>query len=364
MSLSRRRCALLCVAAAAALIAALAFVGATPHTAARADTLGQLNSQLGSEQARQQHLNSSLASLSSLISGLDHQIQIVENRLAGVQAQLASDRAQLARDRVALKRERALIIKLRARLALARLVLSRQLVASYEGDRPDLVSVVLNANGFNNLLDEITFLKTAQQQQQSTITVTRKAKQQADDAAARLARLERRDRRITEGETLQEHALASMNALLQSKQSALAQARSAQLLELHASEQHANALKSRIDHIHAQQAAAAAAAAASAQAPAAPIGSPSAPGSLGPGGGWAIPWAIVDCESGGQNLPPNSAGASGYYQIIPSTWTGFGGSGPAAYLTSKAEQDAVAARIWNGGAGASDWVCAGIVGIH
>jgi hypothetical protein len=72
----------------------------------------------------------------------------------------------------------------------------------------------------------------------------------------------------------------------------------------------------------------------------------------------------VLCESGGQNLPPNSAGASGYYQIIPSTWKLFGGTGPAAYLASKAEQDAVASRIWRGGAGASNWVCAGIVGIH
>ena len=55
-------------------------------------------------------------------------------------------------------------------------------------------------------------------------------------------------------------------------------------------------------------------------------------GALGPSGGWAIPYAIVLCESGGQNLPPNSAGASGYYQIMPATWKLFGGTGPAAYL--------------------------------
>ena len=85
---------------------------------------------------------------------------------------------------------------------------------------------------------------------------------------------------------------------------------------------------------------------------------------LVPSNGWAIPAAIVLCESGGQNLPPNSAGASGYYQILPSTWKLFGGSGRAAYLASKSEQDGVASRIWNGGAGASNWVCAAIVGIH
>src|SRR6185295_3940089 len=36
----------------------------------------------------------------------------------------------------------------------------------------------------------------------------------------------------------------------------------------------------------------------------------------GPGGPWSIPWPIVQCESGGQNLPPNSAGASGFYQFL------------------------------------------------
>ncbi len=68
------------------------------------------------------------------------------------------------------------------------------------------------------------------------------------------------------------------------------------------------------------------------------------------------------CESGGQNLPPNSAGASGYYQILPGTWKQYGGTGSAAYQAGKGEQDAVARRIWQG-SGASAWVCAGIVGI-
>src|SRR5690606_33952728 len=74
-------------------------------------------------------------------------------------------------------------------------------------------------------------------------------------------------------------------------------------------------------------------------------------GSAAPGsakGGWAIPWAIVQCESGGQNFPPNSAGASGYYQFMPETWRGLGGSTKHAYQASRAEQDRLAARLWNG----------------
>ena len=43
------------------------------------------------------------------------------------------------------------------------------------------------------------------------------------------------------------------------------------------------------------------------------------------------------------------------------TWRLFGGTGPAAWQASKAEQDRVAARIWAGGAGAHNWVCASLV---
>lgn len=73
--------------------------------------------------------------------------------------------------------------------------------------------------------------------------------------------------------------------------------------------------------------------------------------------GWAIPESIVMCESGGTNQPPNSASASGYYQIIYSTWHAYGGTTEHAYLASKAEQDRVAAAIWAGGAGRSQWDC-------
>lgn len=80
---------------------------------------------------------------------------------------------------------------------------------------------------------------------------------------------------------------------------------------------------------------------------------------LTPYGEWAVPATIVWCESNDRNLPPNSAGASGYYQIIPSTWAGYGGLAYAgeAYESSKLGQDIVAGRIYNGGAGAGQWVC-------
>ena len=355
--------------ACAATVAVVLGLAAVPVTSGADPSLGQLKSQLNAEQGHQQSLASSIASLSGLISALSRQITLVQTREAAVRSDLARDRAQLAAVQRALTREQQLLARLRARLARARMLLARQLVTNYEQAKPNLVSVVLESNGFKDLLDRLTFLRDAQQQQQAIIAITKEAKARADAAATHLSALRTTDRQITYATAQRVRALAGMNLLLHSKQSALARARAIKQSALVASRARGGHLQAEIARIEAAQAAAARAAAAAAAAQSAPSsssgGTPTPAGpTYGPSGGWAIPYAIVLCESGGQNLTPNSAGASGYYQILPSTWKLFGGTGPAAYLASKGEQDAVASRIWNGGAGASNWVCAGIVGIH
>jgi septal ring factor EnvC (AmiA/AmiB activator) len=369
------------VALLAALIGAFAALATAPHASHATPSLGRLSSELAAQQARQQQLAHSVGGLSQGVVSLQGQIALVQRREADVRAQLARDRAALAAVHGRLIAERARVRALRATLAYARMLLSRQLVSSYEGGKPDLVSVVLESNGFAQLLDQVNFLHDAMSAQQRIINVTRAAKALADRAAARLAGLERNDAQLVEASAMQARALAGMDSLLGAKEADLARALSAQEAALRASRDRSSALQTQITQIRAQQAAAAAAAAAQARAAraraaaaaAAPSSGPaSAAGNapvasgppLGPSGGWAIPYPIVLCESGGQDLPPNSAGASGYYQIMPATWKLYGGSGPAAYLAPKSEQDAVASRIWAGGSGASNWVCAGIVGIH
>jgi peptidoglycan hydrolase CwlO-like protein len=325
--------------------------------------LGDLNSRLSREQSRERSLSASVASLSRTISSLGGQIALVRGREAEVRAELRRDRAELARIRALLVREQRLVKVLKAQLARARVMLGRQLVSNYEGDKPDLVAVVLDANGFNDLLERIDFLRRAEGAQQSVIRITTADKAAADAAERRLSETEAADRRLAQGAAIRVKALAGMNALLQSKQGALQRTRDAQQTALSATRAKGSRLQTEIARLRAQQAAAARASAAtpapaSTSSPAA-VSSGAAPG---PSAGWAIPHSVVLCESGGQNLPPNGAGASGYYQILPGTWKQYGGTGSAAYQAGKGEQDAVARRIWQG-SGASAWVCAGIVGI-
>ena len=63
------------------------------------------------------------------------------------------------------------------------------------------------------------------------------------------------------------------------------------------------------------------------------------------------------CESGGNFDAVNaSSGAGGAYQILPSTWRLYGGSG-APQDASPQQQSSIASQIWED-SGSSAWVCA------
>lgn len=68
----------------------------------------------------------------------------------------------------------------------------------------------------------------------------------------------------------------------------------------------------------------------------------------------AIPAYIVSCESGGSWSAYNPSGAAGIYQIMPF----HGRPWPVDSVEDKRVHHRIAARLYAGGAGASNWVCA------
>lgn len=68
---------------------------------------------------------------------------------------------------------------------------------------------------------------------------------------------------------------------------------------------------------------------------------------------WAIPFAVVACESGGSWSAYNRTSAAlGPYQLL-----GWGAPWPVLTLRDKLAHHRIAARLWNGGRGAGNWVC-------
>lgn len=89
--------------------------------------------------------------------------------------------------------------------------------------------------------------------------------------------------------------------------------------------------------------------------PTTPAPTPVVAAPTGACGGNLPPCCVMLRESGGNPTAVNpSSGASGKWQFMPDTWQGFDGY-PTAAQAPEAVQDARAAQIWAGGAGAGHW---------
>ena len=185
-------------------------------------------------------------------------------------------------------------------------------MSQYEQPQQSLVSVIVTSSGFQQLLDSVQYLSAARQQEQSIISVTRAARSHARAATARLTALQRGDATAAGDAQTQTSALAGMDALLNSRETALADARAAQSAALAASKARGAQLQAAIATIQKQVQAA--------QQAERTISYTGGNG-LGASGGWAIPYAIVLCESGGQNLPPNAPAPRGITRSFPAPGT-------------------------------------------
>jgi peptidoglycan hydrolase CwlO-like protein len=347
------------VLAGGLLLALLALV-LSPHLAPGAQSSSALRGEIDRQSRREAQLQGTAAKLGALEASATKAAAAGQRRLSEVQAQYDRAQAQLATTSADLRTTRARLVRLHRRLAAGRQVLARVLRTRYVADAPDVVDVVLSADGFSNLLERVDFLKRVQAQDTRIVTAVRQARATAAKDEARLATLRRGQQRQAEAASRQRDAMASMAAGLERRRAAVAEAHDARVAALSAARSKRATAERTLAKLQREQERAARQFTAPAAAPGRATSRTAAPA---PKGEWAIPWPIVQCESGGQNVGPNSMGASGYYQFMQATWKGLGGSTPHAYQASKAEQDRLAAKLWAGGAGAGNWDCAAMVGI-
>ena len=169
-------------------------------------TRGKIGRKKGTERV----LSSDIAAYTRRIDRLQARIGGIQSRQERVQASLDANRAELARLQRRLREERARLTRLRARLTETRRALSDRLVQLYQADRPDLVTVVLNADGFADLLERGEFLQRINEQDQRIVTIVREAKADATATAKRLARLEDRQSAVTAAVQAQRDEIAAL----------------------------------------------------------------------------------------------------------------------------------------------------------
>jgi peptidoglycan hydrolase CwlO-like protein len=198
-----------------AALVCLAVLGGLLASALTAPSRGDTQSQIANAQSARDSLQSQIADETARIQHTTNGLNDAQRRLDSVQQQLSVREAQLVDVQRRLVSARNHLVDLENRLRQAASALGASLRATYEGDRPDLASVVLESHGFNDLLERISFLKRVQHQDARVLDQTRAAQAEVKREATTLAGLEKRDQALTQQVLAQRnHAAALQSALL------------------------------------------------------------------------------------------------------------------------------------------------------
>jgi murein DD-endopeptidase MepM/ murein hydrolase activator NlpD len=214
--------ALVVVAVPALLWAVLPVFSTAQTPASIQNKIDHKEAQIGVKRHHEQVLTSDISAFTHRIDSLQSSISRLAARQAKLQSSLDAERAQLAEVQQKLRAERLRLARLRAKLLEARQVLARRLVQIYETGEPDLVSVVLNANGFADLLERTEFMQRISHQDTQIIDAVVTAKAQATASAKRLAGLEKKETEVTAQIQSRRDQVANVKLGLQGTQNKIA----------------------------------------------------------------------------------------------------------------------------------------------
>jgi peptidoglycan DL-endopeptidase CwlO len=203
---------------------------------------------------RERVLSSDIAGFTSKINALQAEITTLQNKQVRLQANLDHKRAELAQIQADLRKERLRLARLRARLAEARTALAKRLVDLYKADQPDLVTVVLESNGFADLLERTEFMQRVSKQDARIIGIVRRAKADAEATEARLAKLEKRAKVIAEQIADEVNQVAAVKGQLVDRRTRYANVRSDKQTVLASTRDDRHALEGDLRALEAEQA--------------------------------------------------------------------------------------------------------------
>ena len=248
------------VVVAAAVSAALLGTGLT------APSSGDLQSQIAGTRSAAASLRDQIAADSQQIAATSDGVARAQDRLSAVQDRLDARVAQLKSVQAQLLAARNHLLDLENRMHAATTALSANLVSSYEGAQPNLVSVILSSKGFSDLLNQMGFMSRVAHQDANILHTTRVMRAEVARQATALEGLESRDRTLAAQVLTQRNQAAALRAALLRQQVAEEAKRSQVSAQYDAVKGHLGALQARLNRMEKAAAAAATRAAATGNA--------------------------------------------------------------------------------------------------
>ncbi len=159
--------------------------------------IDRARAKIGRKKGTERVLTTQITGYDKRIRRLQGEIGVLQTRQQRVQVDLDAKRAELESLRSELRSERARLVRLRARLDETRRLLRVRLVEIYKAEPPDVVTVVLNSDGFADLLERTEFIRRISDQDRRIVGIVKAAKSDSVSSEKKLAKLEARQRTVT-----------------------------------------------------------------------------------------------------------------------------------------------------------------------
>ncbi len=216
---------------AALLLAVLGLI-AVPPDASRSASFQAIQSNIQEKQsaidtarAKEGVLTSDISALSKRIRSLTREIGALRRREARVQNTLDARRAQLARVQARYQIEHERFMALRRKLHRVQGVLAARLVEIYKADQPDMMSVILDSDGFSDLLVRADYMKLIGEQDSVIVEKVRMLKKKSAQKRLLLVVLKSKAEEAVRVIEIKQRELEQARAAIQSNESELGAAR-------------------------------------------------------------------------------------------------------------------------------------------
>jgi murein DD-endopeptidase MepM/ murein hydrolase activator NlpD len=271
--------------ALAALLAALAAALAPARTASGAslqERLDATEAKIDRAEQAQGVLTTRIEALSDRIGRLEGEVAVLRRHEAAVAARLAAKQEELDRAVAKLSRAHDHLELVRARLRRALVQLREMLVAVYQAGAPDVVSVILASDGFDDLVERSEYLQRIQAQDEATIARVRELRDEVKRTVRRLKVAKLTIERARDAIALQKQRVARARGAVEARQAKLVAARGERQAVLDRVESHVHHLEGVEADLQAEMQARIAAQTGGVALPAGPVPPASAAGLIWP----------------------------------------------------------------------------------
>jgi murein DD-endopeptidase MepM/ murein hydrolase activator NlpD len=242
------------LAAATALLVLLAASAAAPAQDLESK-LGAKEAQLSKAHERSGVLTTTISHDGERIDRLTTEVAALRRQEAGVKVRLDAKQAELDRAVAQLDGAKRRLAVMRAHLKRALGSLRDRLVAIYETGSPDLLSVIVGANGYSDLVDQAEYLDRIHGMDEAIVDRVRELRDQVQRTVERLRTAKDRIEAARDAIAAEEQALASARGAVQRRQAALVAARGDRVAALRRIRKHEEELDGSVAKIQAQIAA-------------------------------------------------------------------------------------------------------------